>query len=149
MNTDPLTNLNVNGVEGNKDFNLFFQMILTKIDSMRELLEERLVYTNKEIETVRRDVSKYIDISQENSVAIHEIRTKIFSDISDIREEYKSIKKEFSDLSERIDNIESKLDINDGREMSSKKMFYIVAIITGIISLLSTTAVTILTKFIQ
>ena len=144
-----ISNLNLNGAETNKNFNPFLQLVITRIDSMRELLEEKLVFANKEIESIRRDVTKYIDISQENSVAIHEIRTKIFSDISDIREEYKSIKKEFSDLSERIDNIESKLDINDGREISSKKMFYIFAIITGIISLLSTTAVTILSKFIQ
>lgn len=147
MNTDPLNTLITN--DNSKEFNPFFQLVLTKIDSMRELLEERLMFANKDIEGIRRDLSKYIDISQENSVAIHEIRTKIFSDISDIREEYKSIRREFADLSDRIDSIESKLDVNDGKELSSKKMFYIFAIITGIISIASTLCVTVISKYFQ
>ena len=135
--------------ESSKEFGSLIQIVLLKIDSMRELLEERLMFTNKDLEEIRKDLAKYIDLSQENAMAIHEIRTKLASDVSDVKERYKSIENKFSDISDRIDNIESKLDVSDGKELSIKKMMYIFIILTSIVSIAASFFSSFISKFIN
>ena len=135
--------------ESSKEFGSLIQIVLLKIDSMRELLEERLMFTNKDLEEIRKDLAKYIDLSQENAMAIHEIRTKLASDVSDVKERYKSIENKFSDISDRIDNIESKLDVSDGTELSIKKMMYIFIILTSIVSIAASFFSSFISKFIN
>ena len=135
--------------DSSKEFSSLVQILLFKMDSMRELLEEKLMFTNKDLEEIRKDLSKYVDLSQENAMAIHEIRTKLASDVSDVKERYKSIENKFSDISDRIDNIESKLDVSDGKELSIKKMMYIFIILTSIVSIAASFVSSFISKFIN
>lgn len=135
--------------DSSKEFSSLVQILLFKMDSMRELLEEKLMFTNKDLEEIRKDLSKYVDLSQENAMAIHEIRTKLASDVSDVKERYKSIENKFSDISDRIDNIESKLDVSDGKELSIKKMMYIFIILTSIVSIAASFFSSFISKFIN